>query len=57
VLPFVTRAGAGGARVLLGAPHRAHRPRDRFTAQARYEVPVPLTLESTETRSATIWRA
>jgi predicted nicotinamide N-methyase len=57
VLPFLTRAAARGALVLLGDPDRAHLPRDRFTAQARYEVPVPLTLESTETRSATVWRA
>ncbi|MGW4211042.1 class I SAM-dependent methyltransferase [Lentzea sp. NPDC004789] len=56
VLPFLTRAAARGALVLVGDPDRAHLPRDRFTAQARYEVPVPLTLESTETRSATVWR-
>ena len=43
--------------VLLGDPDRAHLPRDRFTARARYQVPVPLTLESTETRAATVWRA
>ncbi|MET9629373.1 50S ribosomal protein L11 methyltransferase [Lentzea sp. NPDC006480] len=57
VLPFLMRAAARGALVLLGDPDRAHLPRDRFRAQARYEVPVPLTLESTETRSATVWRA
>ena len=57
VLPFLSRAAARGAVVLLGDPDRAHLPRDRFTACARYEVPVPLTLESTETRSATVWRA
>ncbi|WP_191299095.1 class I SAM-dependent methyltransferase [Lentzea cavernae] len=57
VLPFLVRAAARGALVLLGDPDRAHLPRDRFTALARYEVPVPLTLESTETRSATVWRA
>ncbi|HEX7307706.1 class I SAM-dependent methyltransferase [Lentzea sp.] len=57
VLPFLTRAAARGALVLLGDPDRAHLPRDRFARCARYEVPVPLTLESTETRSATVWRA
>ncbi|MCP2244437.1 class I SAM-dependent methyltransferase [Lentzea aerocolonigenes] len=57
VLPFLTRAAARGALVLLGDPDRAHLPRDRFVRRARYDVPVPLTLESTETRSATIWRA
>ncbi|MFD4636750.1 class I SAM-dependent methyltransferase [Lentzea sp. NPDC058436] len=57
VLPFLTRAAARGALVLFGDPDRAHLPPDRFTAQARYQVPVPLTLESTETRGATVWRA
>ena len=57
VLPFLTRTAARGALVLLGDPDRAHLPRDRFRAQARYDVPVPLTLESTETRNATVWRA
>ncbi|MET9225958.1 50S ribosomal protein L11 methyltransferase [Lentzea sp. NPDC003310] len=57
VLPFLRRASARGALVLLGDPDRAHLPREEFTAQARYEVPVPLTLESTETRTATVWRA
>ncbi|USX54283.1 methyltransferase [Lentzea sp. HUAS12] len=57
VLPFLARAAARGALVLLGDPDRAHLPAGRFTALARYEVPVPLTLESTETRGATVWRA
>ncbi|MEU7478764.1 50S ribosomal protein L11 methyltransferase [Lentzea sp. NPDC042327] len=57
VLPFLHRAAARGAVVLLGDPDRAHLPRERFTQRARYEVPVPLTLESTETRSATVWTA
>ncbi|MFD5829713.1 class I SAM-dependent methyltransferase [Lentzea sp. NPDC060358] len=57
VLPFLTRAAARGALVLMGDPDRAHLPDDRFVRCARYEVPVPWTLESTETRSATVWRA
>lgn len=57
VLPFLARAATRGALVLLGDPDRAHLPPGRFTALARYEVPVPLTLESTETRGATVWRA
>lgn len=57
VLPFLTRAAARGALVLLGDPDRAHLPAGRFTRRARYDVPVPLTLEATETRTATIWRA
>lgn len=55
VLPFLDRAASRGAVVLLGDPDRAHLPRDRFVARGRYEVPVPLTLESTDTRGATVW--
>jgi predicted nicotinamide N-methyase len=57
VLPFLRRAAARGALVLLGDPDRAHLPRAEFAVRARYEVPVPLTLESTDTRSATVWSA
>ena len=57
VLPFLRRAAARGALVLLGDPDRAHLPRGEFAVRARYEVPVPLTLESTDTRSATVWSA
>ncbi|KOV89958.1 methyltransferase [Nocardia sp. NRRL S-836] len=57
VLPFLRRAAARGAVVLLGDPDRAHLPRAEFAVRSRYEVPVPLTLEGTETRSATVWAA
>ncbi|SDG67618.1 Predicted nicotinamide N-methyase [Lentzea fradiae] len=57
VLPFLARAAARGALVLLGDPDRAHLPPGRFVRCAHYDVPVPLTLESTETRDATVWRA
>ncbi|ANZ40738.1 nicotinamide N-methyase [Lentzea guizhouensis] len=55
VLPFLRRAAARGAVVLLGDPDRAHLPGTEFAMRARYEVPVPLTLESTDTRGATVW--
>lgn len=55
VLPFLRRAAARGACVLVGDPDRAHLPRSKFVARARYAVPVPLTLESTDTRAATVW--
>ncbi|TWP49603.1 methyltransferase [Lentzea tibetensis] len=55
VLPFLRRAAARGAAVLVGDPDRAHLPRSKFVAQARYAVPVPQTLESTDTRAATVW--
>ena len=55
VLPLLHRAAARGAVVLLGDPDRAHLPSTEFEARARYEVPVPLTLESTDTRGATVW--
>lgn len=55
VLPFVRRAARRGACVLVGDPDRAHLPRSKFIARARYAVPVPQTLESTDTRSATVW--
>jgi predicted nicotinamide N-methyase len=56
VLPFVLRAAARGALVLVGDPQRAHLPRERFTVVATYDVPVPLALESTEIRRTTVWR-
>ncbi|GLZ28333.1 50S ribosomal protein L11 methyltransferase [Lentzea sp. NBRC 105346] len=57
VMPFLRRASAGvrQCRVLVGDPERAHLPRSQFTALVRYAVPVPLTLESTDTRPATVW--
>jgi predicted nicotinamide N-methyase len=55
VLPFLRRAGTGGARVLVGDPGRAYLPHDAFRAVATYPVPVPFDLESTEIKSTTVW--
>jgi predicted nicotinamide N-methyase len=55
ILPFLHRARARGARVLVGDPGRAYLPRDGFHAVAAYEVPVPPDLESAEFKTTTVW--
>jgi predicted nicotinamide N-methyase len=55
VLPFLQRARAGGARVLVGDPGRAYLPRGLFTEVARYDIPVTQALESTELKLTTVW--
>jgi predicted nicotinamide N-methyase len=44
--PFLHRAAARGARVLVGDPGREHLPRDRMTVVASY--PAPAAGDSTE---------
>ncbi|MFG1873117.1 class I SAM-dependent methyltransferase [Micromonospora arborensis] len=39
MLPFLQRAAAGGAEVLVGDPGRGHLPTDRLTVLANYPVP------------------
>ena len=39
--PFLHRAAARGAQVLVGDPGRAHLPRDRMTIMASYPAPAP----------------
>lgn len=56
VLRFLLRAARGGADVLVGDPDRAFLPRARFTALARYDVPVPEALESVRVKPTTVWR-
>lgn len=56
VLPFLRRAAARGALVLVGDPGRAYLPTDRMIRQAAYDVPVEITLEGVPTRSTTIWQ-
>ena len=55
VLPFLRRARARGARVLVGDPGRAYLPHDAFQAVADYSVPVPFDLESTQVKATTVW--
>jgi len=55
-LPFLFRAAAAGALVLVGDPSRPYLPKERFDAQARYEVPVPRSLEGVTVLTTTVWR-
>jgi predicted nicotinamide N-methyase len=56
VLPFLERARASGAVVLVGDPGRAYLPRDRFVAVACYDVPVSRVLEDADVKRTTVWR-
>ncbi|MFJ1754899.1 class I SAM-dependent methyltransferase [Kitasatospora sp. NPDC088134] len=54
-LPFLERAAARGATVVVGDPGRAYLPRGRFTALAEYAVPVAADLEDTAVKATTVW--
>jgi predicted nicotinamide N-methyase len=54
VLPFLRRAAAGGALVLVGDPGRAYRP-EGLRQRAIHEVPVPESLEGVTSRTTTVW--
>ncbi|MFJ8039602.1 class I SAM-dependent methyltransferase [Kitasatospora sp. NPDC096147] len=56
VLPFLTRAQARGALVLVGDPGRAYLPRDVFTEVAVYQVPTAADLEDSRVKTTTVWR-
>jgi predicted nicotinamide N-methyase len=56
VLPFLQRARARGAQVLVGDPGRAYLPDGRFTAVAVHSVPTLRVLEDAEVKQVTIWR-
>ncbi len=56
MLPFLRRARAAGARVLVGDPGRTYLPPDGFAAVASYRMPVPVTLEDAEAKQTTVWR-
>jgi predicted nicotinamide N-methyase len=56
VLPFLERARASGAVVLVGDPGRAYLPRERFAAVACYDVPVSRVLEDADVKRTTVWR-
>ncbi|MFC0543153.1 class I SAM-dependent methyltransferase [Kutzneria chonburiensis] len=55
-LPFLFRASDAGALVLVGDPSRPYLPKDRFELQARYEVPVPRSLEGVTVLTTSVWR-
>ncbi|BAJ32835.1 MULTISPECIES: 50S ribosomal protein L11 methyltransferase [Kitasatospora] len=54
-LPFLERAAARGATVVVGDPGRAYLPRGRFTALAEYTVPVAADLEDAAEKATTVW--
>jgi predicted nicotinamide N-methyase len=56
VLPFLRRAAARGALVLVGDPGRAYLPIDAMIKQASYDVPVSEALESVPVRHTTVWQ-
>jgi predicted nicotinamide N-methyase len=56
VLPFLRRAAARGALVLLGDPGRAYAPAAGVVARGAYEVPVPGALEGVAVRHTTVWQ-
>ncbi|MDT4988987.1 MAG: hypothetical protein QOI74_3081 [Micromonosporaceae bacterium] len=55
VLPFLRRAAARNALVLVGDPGRTYLPGERLTAVARYPVPVSVDLEGTDIKATTVW--
>jgi predicted nicotinamide N-methyase len=55
VLPFLQRAAERGVRVLVGDPGRHYLPRALLLPLARYDVPVPRDLESTDAVTVTVW--
>jgi predicted nicotinamide N-methyase len=56
LLPYLERARAAGAVVLVGDPGRAYLPRDRFEQVATYHVPVCRTLEDADVKRTDVWR-
>ncbi|MFD0568437.1 class I SAM-dependent methyltransferase [Kitasatospora gansuensis] len=56
VLPFLTRAAARGAVVLVGDPGRAYLPRAAFGSVAVYQVPTAADLEDRPVKTTTVWR-
>jgi predicted nicotinamide N-methyase len=56
VAPFLERARARGAMVLVGDPGRAYLLRNRFEVLATYAVPVMRTLEDAAVKPAMVWR-
>jgi predicted nicotinamide N-methyase len=56
VLPFLERAQARGATVLVGDLGRTYLPASRLEAVATYEVPVAPDLEDAGIKPTTVWR-
>ena len=56
VLPFLRRAVARGASVLVGDPGRAYLPASGLQQVAVHQVPVVAELEDAATKRTTVWR-
>lgn len=57
VLAWLLGVATTGKLVLLGDPNRPYAPGAGFIALVEIDVPVPLDLEGTDMRRATIWKA
>jgi predicted nicotinamide N-methyase len=55
MMRFLRRAQRAGALVLVGDAERGHLPAGRFTPLASYRVPVPVALEGSRVREATVF--
>ncbi|WP_250038112.1 class I SAM-dependent methyltransferase [Paractinoplanes maris] len=56
VLPFLRRAAGRGSLVLVGDPGRAYLPDSGLIERAVYDIPVPVSLESVDTRRTRVWQ-
>jgi len=56
VLPWLQRAAAGGATVLLGDPGRPYALVERFTVLAQYRVPTSQALENAPVKRVSVVR-
>jgi predicted nicotinamide N-methyase len=56
VLPWLDRARAQGADVLVGDPGRSYLPKDRLTRLATYDVPVNRSLEDNTIKRSSVFR-
>ena len=54
VVPFLARAHARGALVLVGDPGRAYVPESGFTTMAQYDVPVSKALEDADLKRTAV---
>lgn len=56
VLPFLKRAKAHGARILIGDPGRSYLPKDALEKLGEYGVPTTRELEDAEIKRTAVWR-
>lgn len=57
IVPFLERAGARGAAVLVGDPGRSYLPHHEWDTLAVHHVEVPAGLEDRDVKRTTVWRA